>query len=245
MDDETGLFTGEYAEDFRTWAQFYDSGPEVAAVRDAVDLEGADVLEVGAGTGRLTEYLAPGAGTYRAVDIDGELVEYCQDEHEDLPATFEQQDSLDLNVEDDSVDVLIDSWAFCCYPSPDQATAEFDRVLRDDGRVVVVREVPDSEYERVLGEFVPSDREYSVTDQIDDPLRERFGDPVRTEEIGSDYVFDSVADATEAFRFHLEEWSDCDLADDQMADLRSMMEQREREDSVHIDEQAYMMVFDA
>lgn len=245
MDDEDGLFTGEYAEDFQIWAGFYDSGPEVAAVRGAVDVEGADVLEVGAGTGRLTQYLAPEAGTYRAVDIDEELVEYCQDEHDDLPASFEQQDSLDLELGDDSVDVLIDSWAFCCYPSPDQATAEFDRVLREDGRLVVIREVPDSEYERVLSEFVPADREYSVADQIDDPLRERFGEPVETAEIGSDYVFDSVADATEAFRFHLEEWSDCDLADDQLAELRSMMEQRERDGEVHVDEQAYMMVFDA
>lgn len=239
-------FTGDYAEDFATWSEFYDSDPDVEQIT-GYGLEDRTVLEPGAGTGRLAFRLAPETDTYIASDIDDRLMQYCREEADGRDTDdlfFLTQDSLRMGLPDDSVDTIVDSWAFSSYPSPEKGAQEYDRVLADDGEIMVLREVGDSEYEQVLQEFVPQDREYDIEAEVDVALAERFGEPVEKDIIESGYDFASVDDAVEAFRFHLEGWSNIDLSADQKDELYSMMEERESDDgTVRIGEKARFIRF--
>jgi len=53
-------------------------GNLLRAIRGIVRLAGADVVELGAGTGRVTALLAPAVGTIRAFDIAAPMVEVAR-----------------------------------------------------------------------------------------------------------------------------------------------------------------------
>jgi ubiquinone/menaquinone biosynthesis C-methylase UbiE len=118
------------------------------AIDEIIRVEGLDVLDLGAGTGRLAVMLAPRVKTIRAFDISSEMLRVCR---ERLTATglsnwqVDVSDHRRLPVEDDSADLAVSGWSVSYLAvwndqksdELDAWLAEMKRVLRKDGVVIL------------------------------------------------------------------------------------------------------------
>ena len=84
------------------------------AIDEILRVDGLDVLDLGAGTGRLTLLLAPRAKSIRAFDASAEMLRVCR---ERLVATglsnwqVDVADHRQLPVEDHSADLVVSGWS--------------------------------------------------------------------------------------------------------------------------------------
>ncbi|QFY13818.1 methyltransferase domain-containing protein [Nonomuraea phyllanthi] len=128
-------------EGYRIWSQTYD-GPNTAFdldepfIREIVDaLPAGDALDAACGTGRLAAYLAGRGHRVRGVDSSPDMLERARLR---VPqAEFLQGDLSSLPVPDASVDLVVCSLALTHVPVLDPVLAEFARVLRPGGHVVL------------------------------------------------------------------------------------------------------------
>jgi ubiquinone/menaquinone biosynthesis C-methylase UbiE len=113
-------------------------------------LEGLDVVELGAGTGRLTCMLAPLVKSIKAYDISDHMLEVAADK---LAASGAQNwstgiaDHRELPADDQSADLAIAGWTIC-YTAIDyeetwkqelgKALDEMKRVLRPSGTITIL-----------------------------------------------------------------------------------------------------------
>ncbi|MFC1435369.1 HAD-IA family hydrolase [Streptacidiphilus sp. N1-3] len=101
-----------------------------------VELDGSDVVELGAGTGRITRHLAaPAAASYTAVEPAPAMARYL---HElELPGLHViEADALALPLGTASTDLVIEHEAFLFTDDPLLACSEAIRVLRPGGRLI-------------------------------------------------------------------------------------------------------------
>ena len=120
------------------------------AIDEIIIADGLDVLDLGAGTGRLTLLLAPRVKSIRAFDASAEMLRVCR---ERLIATglsnwqVDVADHRQLPVEDDSVDLVVSGWSvsYLSVWNKENGDAELDkwliemrRVLRKDGMIVLL-----------------------------------------------------------------------------------------------------------
>lgn len=102
-------------------------------------IRGRDVLDIGAGAGRLARYLAPLAARYEAVDYSPVMVNYLRAAMPEL--SVHQADFRNLDIfPADSFDFVIASDNVIDALTPEDrrsALAETRRVLRPKGRVVL------------------------------------------------------------------------------------------------------------
>jgi ubiquinone/menaquinone biosynthesis C-methylase UbiE len=106
----------------------------------ALDLpDGAELLEVGCGTGAVCRYLTtlPAAGHVTGVDPSPLFVARARELALGLPADFMTGDGRALDFEDASFDAVVFHTALCHMPECERALAEAHRVLRPGGRLAV------------------------------------------------------------------------------------------------------------
>ena len=120
------------------------------ALGEIVDLDGLDVVELGAGTGRLTMMLAPHARRIRAFDQSPHMLAVASGKLEASGLTNWETavaDNANLPVGDGEADLSIAGWslghAVGWYPDTwqteiDRALAEMARVLKPDGVMVLL-----------------------------------------------------------------------------------------------------------
>ena len=104
-------------------------------VRNAADLHGKQVLEIGSGRGGgasfIARYLQPDSIT--AVDLSAAAIRLCRRTHGNERLRFMQGDAENLPVPSGSFDVVLNVESSHCYPSMDRFLGEVDRILRPDG----------------------------------------------------------------------------------------------------------------
>jgi ubiquinone/menaquinone biosynthesis C-methylase UbiE len=126
------------ARSFGSVAEAYDRGRPtfpVEAVRWLVGENPATVLEVGAGTGKLTERLVALGHDVHATEPAEEMLEIL---HRNLPDTRTTRSSAEeLPVPDRSVDVVVAAQSFHWFDL-ERALPEIARVLRPGGHVALV-----------------------------------------------------------------------------------------------------------
>ncbi|NQS90912.1 MAG: class I SAM-dependent methyltransferase, partial [Chloroflexi bacterium] len=113
-------------------------------------LENLDVLDLGAGTGRLASLLAPRVGSVFAFDLSPHMLQVAAER-----LTIEGQenwkiaaaDHRNIPLESASADLVISGWSFCylaVWEDENWQTAletglkEIDRLLREDGTVIII-----------------------------------------------------------------------------------------------------------
>ena len=105
---------------------------------------GKDVLDAGCGVGYGIEILASaGAATVSGVDIDPAALREAEDRFGESAATIVEGDLQDLPLDDDSFDVVVCFEAIEHVEDGGRALAEFRRVLRPDGLLLVSSPNPD------------------------------------------------------------------------------------------------------
>jgi len=100
--------------------------------------EGADILELGSGTGANFKYYPP---SHLAVssELSGEMLSIARTKTRGN--LLVQADAQQLPFPANSFDAVFATLVFCSIPDPMMAFAEVRRVLRPDGRVVLLEHV--------------------------------------------------------------------------------------------------------
>ncbi|GAA2316065.1 hypothetical protein GCM10010149_80160 [Nonomuraea roseoviolacea subsp. roseoviolacea] len=145
----------EAAEGYRIWSGTYDGPNGLFDIEEPVvgrildDLPAGDALDAACGTGRVAAALARRG--HRVLGVDGSPDMLARARARVPQGVFSLGDLGDLPVPDGSVDLVVCSLALTHVPSLGPAMAEFARVLRPGGHVVV----SDMHPEGVARGFVP------------------------------------------------------------------------------------------
>jgi ubiquinone/menaquinone biosynthesis C-methylase UbiE len=120
------------------------------ALRQIRPLEGLDVVELGAGTGRLTRLLAPVVKTIQAYDVSADMLEVAAAKLRESGLQNWQTgvaDHRELPVDDQSADLAISGWSICYTASGyeegwqrevGKALDEMKRILRPGGTIIIL-----------------------------------------------------------------------------------------------------------
>jgi len=121
-------------------------GVTVAKLLEVPEVRNGDVLEIGCGDGRITAGLAPCVKRLLAVDPDEKSLEKAASR---LPGVELRRGSGErLDVADRSFHAAIFTLSLH-HQSPRKAMEEAARVVKDDGVVLVLEPVAESEIERI------------------------------------------------------------------------------------------------
>jgi ubiquinone/menaquinone biosynthesis C-methylase UbiE len=126
----------EIGENFDRWMSDYDVKQRLRLIRSLLppDAGGMSCLEVGCGTGRVSEALLPLVGQLTVSDISAAL---ARSVGERLGVDGMQQDACSLTVSDNAYDLVVSSECIEHTPSPKTAIREIARVTRPGGAVII------------------------------------------------------------------------------------------------------------
>jgi ubiquinone/menaquinone biosynthesis C-methylase UbiE len=116
-------------------------GNILRAIEEIVNVDGLDVLDLGAGTGRLTLLLAPRVKSIRAFDVSAEMLRVCRERLIASGLSNWQVDVADhrqLPVPDHSADLAVSGWsvAYLHVWHPETWRDELEKWLAEMGRVL-------------------------------------------------------------------------------------------------------------
>ncbi len=111
------------------------------AILQIIDLHGLSVVELGAGTGRLTTLLAPVVKSIKAFDVSPHMLEVARTKLADSGLKnweIAVGDHRSVNVADHSADLVISGWSICyiAVDNPDDWKNELDRTFKEIHRIV-------------------------------------------------------------------------------------------------------------
>ena len=150
MPDQREIYN-QHAEQYQRLVSKEDcQGNILPALTEIRPLEGCNIVELGAGTGRLTRLLAPLADTVWSLDISAHMLGVAARTLEAVGAgnwKLAVADHRDLPLVDGLADIVISGWSVCYLVSwseeewreqVGQAIREMERVLQDRGVIILL-----------------------------------------------------------------------------------------------------------
>ena len=141
----------QHADQYERLIQREDyQGNILSAIESCCSLEGIDVVELGAGTGRLTRLLAPHVKSIKAFDASAHMLETAAESLRAMGLTnwsTKVADHRQIPAEDASADLVISGWAFCYLAvwggeewksALEDGQREIERILRPGGTVIII-----------------------------------------------------------------------------------------------------------
>ncbi len=171
------------------------------AIDEIINVAGLDILDLGAGTGRLTLLLAPRARSIHAFDASAEMLRVCRERLIASGLSNWQVDVADhrqLPVENHSADLVVSGWSvsYLAVWSQENGQAELDkwlnemeRVLREDGTTILFESLGTGNEEPVRLAHVESTYQWLDANGFSSKW------------IRTDYKFESLEEAMELSRF--------------------------------------------
>ena len=171
------------------------------AIDEVINVEGLDVFDLGAGTGRLTLMLAARVKSIRAFDMSDEMLRVCRERLVASGLSNWQVDVADhrqLPVEDHSADLVVSGWsvAYLAVWHPDSWREELEkwlmemkRVLKEDGTIMLFESLG-------TGNELPTQLDH-LKDYY--PWLDEAG--FQSKWIRTDYKFESIEESEELSRF--------------------------------------------
>ena len=100
------------------------------------------VLEVGVGTGKNLPYYPEGV-ELAAIDISSKMLAKAgrRAERLGIKADLREMDAENLDFPDDYFDYAIATFVFCSVPDPVKGLMELNRVVKDDGLILLIEHV--------------------------------------------------------------------------------------------------------
>lgn len=174
----------------------------LSIIEELVSLKGADVLDLGAGSGRFTVELAAKAKSIIATDASEAMLKVAAHRLQEAGRTHWRTivaDHRSLPLEDNSIDFIIAGWTVCYLTNADdpdaadhleQIIAEMKRVLRPNGTILIFETMGTGEERPNPPEFL---RRYYAA------LVQEYG--FHHKWIRTDYTFDNIEQAEQLTRF--------------------------------------------
>lgn len=171
------------------------------AIDEIIKMDDLDVLDLGAGTGRLTLLLASRTRSIRAFDISSEMLRVCR---ERLVASglsnwhVDVADHRQLPVENHSADLVLSGWSvsYLAVWNPDSAIKELEnwlkemkRVVREGGTIILFESLGTGNENPIRLEHVESTYQWLDAHGF------------QSKWIRTDYKFESLDEAEELSRF--------------------------------------------
>ena len=171
------------------------------AIDEIVHVDGLDVIDLGAGTGRLTLLLAPRVKSIRAFDASAEMLRVCRKR---LLASelsnwgVQVADHRRLPLREGSADLAVSGWSvsYLAVWNPEHGAAELDqwlvemkRVLRQNGIIVLFESLGTGNESPIRLEHVESTYRWLDANGFENKW------------IRTDYRFASIEEAVELARF--------------------------------------------
>ncbi|WP_331281329.1 class I SAM-dependent methyltransferase [Paenibacillus sp. UNC451MF] len=176
--------------------------PLLSTIEELVGLEGLDILDLGAGSGRFTVELASKAKSIVALDHSEAMLKIAANRLQEEGYTHWRTvvaDHRSLPLEDHSVDFIIAGWTVCYLTNADVPDAldnlrliiaEMKRVLRPNGMILIFETMG-------TGEEQPNPPEFLKTYYA--ALVQDYG--FHHKWIRTDYTFDNIQQAEQITRF--------------------------------------------
>ena len=171
------------------------------AIDEVINVDGLNILDLGAGTGRLTLMLAPRVKSIHAFDASAEMLRVCRERLMASGLSNWQVDVADhrqLPVDDHSADLVVSGWSvsYLSVWNQENGEAELDkwltemrRVLRKNGTII-------------LFESLGTGNESPVRlEHVEPTYRWLDANGFQNKWIRTDYKFESVEEAEELSRF--------------------------------------------
>jgi ubiquinone/menaquinone biosynthesis C-methylase UbiE len=149
--DEAKYIYSQQAEQYERLICYEDCLQNIPrALKRIAPFNGLDVVELGAGTGRLTRLLAPVTNSIHAFDISVPMLNVAVDRLRNagfLGWDVALADHRSLPLKDKVADVAISGWSICYLVTwsrntwrseVDRALAEMERVLRPGGKIILL-----------------------------------------------------------------------------------------------------------
>ena len=110
--------------------------------------EKLEILDVGTGTGVIALLLAELGHRVIGVDIAEQMIDQARKKAKNLnlPVNFQTGDAEELPFANNSFDVVINRHVVWSLPNPEKAMAEWKRVLRSGGKLIII----DSNWSRTV-----------------------------------------------------------------------------------------------
>jgi ubiquinone/menaquinone biosynthesis C-methylase UbiE len=176
-------------------------GNILLAIEEILKVDGLDILDLGAGTGRLTLLLAPRAGSIHSFDASAEMLRVCRERLAANGLSNWQVDVADhrqLPVTDQSADLAVSGWSvsYLAVWNQENGTAELDkwlaemkRVLRSGGTIILFESLGTGNEAPMRLEHVESTYQWLDSHGFENKW------------IRTDYKFESVEEAAELAGF--------------------------------------------
>lgn len=173
------------------------------ALQEITSWQSQQVVELGAGTGRLTRLLAPQVESIQAFDAAPAMLKVAEEILAKLPVknwSLTEADNRHVPVADSNADIVIEGWSFAhlrgWYPETWQVELqnclnEVQRMLKADGTAILM-ETLGTGYETPTPPSAELAEFYTELEQVHGFTRHA---------IRTDYEFKSLAEALELTRF--------------------------------------------
>lgn len=168
---------------------------------EITDFKNKDVVDLGAGTGRLTCMAAPQAKSIAAVDFAADMLKVTANKLSRMGLSNWKtcvSDLMQIPLEDQSADIVMAGWSICYVGSSNrpewkdnlvQVMNEIQRVLRPNGIAIILETLG-------TGHEEPNPPDFLI--QYYKTLEEQYG--FKHKAIRTDYAFDSVEQAEKLCR---------------------------------------------
>jgi demethylmenaquinone methyltransferase/2-methoxy-6-polyprenyl-1,4-benzoquinol methylase len=134
-----GAIAGRYDLNNRLHSFGRDQAWRRATVRMAEVREGERVLDCACGTGDLTRLFAKSpAAEVVGADFTPQMLDIAREKTTEAGVDYREADAMALPFDDASFDVVSIAFGIRNVAEPPRAMAEFHRVLRPDGRLVIL-----------------------------------------------------------------------------------------------------------
>lgn len=138
-------FTNDFNKFYTAFAKTYEVAVKVLPfwkrwLKTTIPhIQGPRVLEVSFGTGYLLTQYASNYETY-GLDYNEKFVSLLKEKliQKGITADIRQGDAQELPYEDEYFDTIVNTMAFSAYPNGIAAMSEMNRVLKPDGKLIMV-----------------------------------------------------------------------------------------------------------